>query len=143
MGFIVSISLSSMAQDVAFDLRIIESNIQHIEQKNNYYVGEYNTQTVMKNAHKHSTYNPLFLLGKAAMYSYQNVISPQLSKECPYEITCSNYCKLAIENKGLFVGVFMGVERLLRCNKLSMVDVLPTQISSETEKVIEPINVIK
>jgi putative component of membrane protein insertase Oxa1/YidC/SpoIIIJ protein YidD len=140
---LIGVSFWVKSQDVIFDLKIIESNIQHIEQKNSYYRGKYNTQDVMKNTNKHSSYNPFFFIGKAAMYSYQNMISAQLSKECPYEITCSNYCKLSIEKKGLFIGVFMGVERLLRCNKLSMIDVLPTQISSETEKVIEPINVIK
>lgn len=38
---------------------------------------------------------------------------------CLYEPTCSEYTMRAINNKGVILGILLGVWRLLRCNPLS------------------------
>lgn len=38
---------------------------------------------------------------------------------CLYEPTCSEYMKRAINNKGVILGIILGIWRLLRCNPFS------------------------
>lgn len=38
---------------------------------------------------------------------------------CLYHPTCSEYMKRCINNKGVILGILLGVWRLLRCNPLS------------------------
>ena len=38
---------------------------------------------------------------------------------CKYHPDCSEYCKQAIEKKGVFKGIALGVWRVLRCNPWS------------------------
>lgn len=40
-------------------------------------------------------------------------------RTCLYEPTCSEYTKRCINNWGVFVGILMGIWRILRCNPLS------------------------
>lgn len=43
-----------------------------------------------------------------------------LSKHtCLYEPTCSEYTKRCINNKGVILGLLLGLWRILRCNPLS------------------------
>lgn len=47
---------------------------------------------------------------------YQYAISPWLPKNCRYEPTCSNYMLQALKIHGLFKGLYLGIERILRCH---------------------------
>ena len=47
---------------------------------------------------------------------YQKHISPALPSCCRYVPTCSQYAIEAIEKRGMFVGIFLAVKRLLRCH---------------------------
>ncbi len=47
---------------------------------------------------------------------YQKHISPALPSCCRYMPTCSQYAIEAIEKRGVFVGIFLAVKRLLRCH---------------------------
>ena len=47
---------------------------------------------------------------------YQKHISPALLSCCRYVPTCSQYAIEAIEKRGVFVGIFLAVKRLFRCN---------------------------
>lgn len=38
---------------------------------------------------------------------------------CLYQPTCSEYMKRAINNKGVVLGIILGIWRILRCNPLS------------------------
>ena len=70
-------------------------------------------------------YNPVTLVLKGAMAAYQQAISPQLSRHCPYEITCSNFSKQAIQEFGIVKGVFLSADRILRCNRIGVLDTDP------------------
>lgn len=51
---------------------------------------------------------------------YQKNISPLLGKgKCKYYPTCSEYMLQAVQIHGAFKGFFMGVWRILRCNRFS------------------------
>ncbi|MEO6915986.1 MAG: membrane protein insertion efficiency factor YidD [Chitinophagaceae bacterium] len=77
-------------------------------------------------------YNPVSLLLKGTMYTYQHVISPQLSRSCAYEITCSNFSKQSIKEYGIVKGVFISADRILRCNRIGVLDVAPLDFNDVT-----------
>lgn len=47
---------------------------------------------------------------------YQAAISPYLGSKCRYEPSCSHYAVEAIEEWGVFKGVWMGAKRIGRCH---------------------------
>lgn len=53
-----------------------------------------------------------------ALALYQRFISPALGPRCRYWPTCSEYLRLAIEQKGVMRGGWAGAKRLLRCQPL-------------------------
>ncbi|HFC00596.1 MAG TPA: membrane protein insertion efficiency factor YidD [Phaeodactylibacter sp.] len=59
---------------------------------------------------------------------YQYAISPILGSSCRYNPTCSHYMVDAIEEWGVFKGVWMGLKRIGRCHpwsKRDMYDPVP------------------
>ncbi len=50
---------------------------------------------------------------------YQKYISANSKAHCKYYPTCSNYAIEAIKIHGAFVGFFMAIWRILRCNPFS------------------------
>ncbi|MFA6729397.1 MAG: membrane protein insertion efficiency factor YidD [Eubacteriales bacterium] len=49
---------------------------------------------------------------------YQSRISPDIPPSCRFYPTCSAYALEAFETRGFFVGIFLSVFRVLRCNPL-------------------------
>jgi hypothetical protein len=47
---------------------------------------------------------------------YKYFISPWLGGNCRFHPTCSEYCREAVEKRGLIKGCFLSIYRLLRCN---------------------------
>lgn len=47
---------------------------------------------------------------------YQKTISPYLGNHCRFFPTCSEYSKAAFERKGFFRGLYLTLNRMLRCN---------------------------
>ena len=48
---------------------------------------------------------------------YQKVLSPlKLRPSCIFYPTCSQYAIEAIEEHGFFIGLSLGIRRILRCN---------------------------
>ena len=50
---------------------------------------------------------------------YKRFLSPILPSACRFEPTCSVYMQQAIEKKGVFQGVYLGIKRILRCHPFS------------------------
>ena len=46
---------------------------------------------------------------------YQYAISPFLGSNCRFMPTCSAYTIEAIQNFGIFKGIWLGMKRILRC----------------------------
>jgi len=56
---------------------------------------------------------------KTSFFFYKNFISPQDFSNCTFTPSCSEYAKIALEEKGIFKGYLMTFDRLCRCNGLS------------------------
>ena len=121
------------------DLQLIESTSFSGTDTAKYYKGELNSQKMMHspNGRTISKINPLLFVARTGMWVYQNTLSPQLSRECPYEITCSNFSKQAIERFGLLKGVLISADRLMRCNPFSLSSVDDSKININTQKIID------
>ena len=55
----------------------------------------------------------LFFLG--LVYFYKFCISPLLPKSCRFTPTCSTYMIQAINEFGIFKGIFLGTKRVFKC----------------------------
>lgn len=53
---------------------------------------------------------------KALVVIYKKTLSPLIGRDCIFTPTCSVYMLNAVQKYGLFVGFFMGIWRILRCN---------------------------
>ena len=47
---------------------------------------------------------------------YQYLISPMLGSNCRYQPTCSQYMIEALEEWGIFKGLWLGTKRISRCH---------------------------
>ncbi len=47
---------------------------------------------------------------------YQLFISPMLGPKCRFQPTCSHYAIEAIEEWGIFKGIWLGIKRILKCH---------------------------
>jgi hypothetical protein len=55
-------------------------------------------------------------LALLALRGYKLFVSPWLPRACRFEPTCSVYMYQAIQMKGFWAGLFLGVKRVLRCH---------------------------
>lgn len=85
-------------------------------------------------------YNPVALTLKGAMLGYQRLMSQQLARSCPYQLTCSNFSKQAIEQYGLVKGVFLSADRITRCNRIGLLDVRPIDISETDGTILDSLS---
>lgn len=83
-------------------------------------------------------YNPITLTFGSLLFFYQKVMSPQISVDCPYELSCSNFSKNCIYKYGLIKGIALTADRLTRCTQFTMIDLEPIQINNKG-KIIDPI----
>jgi len=78
-----------------------------------------------------SKYNPISLLLSSALFTYQKVMSGQIASNCPYQLTCSNFAKVSLSEFGLFKGTALAVDRVIRCNKISLADIHPVRFNEK------------
>lgn len=53
-----------------------------------------------------------------SLFIYKESISPYVSTQCSYSLTCSDYAKNVIKEKGVLIGVFISIIRLGKCTLL-------------------------
>jgi len=82
-------------------------------------------------------YNPVNLTLGGLLYFYQKIVSPQLATNCPYEISCSAFSKVSIQEFGFIKGVPLTADRLTRCTQFTMMDILPSQINDTNGQIID------
>ena len=61
--------------------------------------------------------NPFYWVFSGLLTGYQQVISPQLSATCVYEVSCSRFSRIAIKKYGIIKGIALTADRLSRCTK--------------------------
>ena len=54
---------------------------------------------------------------------YQKYISPQISADCIYSLSCSRYSREALNKHGVVFGVLYSADRLMRCSSFCARDV--------------------
>lgn len=139
---VILLLLFAMAKaQPADDLALIRLQPEAAE-NSSYYTGQLNNRKVLQTQQQTivAKYNPVALVLKGTMFVYQHVISPQLSRGCPYEITCSNFSKLAIQEYGVVKGIFLSADRILRCNRIGILDVHPLDFNDRTGKIADAPN---
>lgn len=88
-------------------------------------------------------YNPVTLTLGGLLWIYQKAISPQLQSRCPYEVSCSAFSKVAIQEFGFIKGIPLTADRLTRCTQFTLIDILPSQIDPETGAIKDPLDKYK
>jgi len=124
--FLISSIVKSQSSK-SFDLSLIENNNHQINTPVAHrHAIQFKSKSVFLN------YNPINLFFKGSMYFYQNVISKQISAQCLYDISCSDFSKKSIQKYGLLKGVFLSADRILRCNRISALDIPASTINDST-----------
>lgn len=82
-------------------------------------------------------YNPVSLVLGGLMWTYQKVVSPQLSSSCLYSPTCSAYSNDLISDFGILKGLIFTADRLSRCNRLALMDYRIWEADLRTGKIRE------
>ena len=85
-------------------------------------------------------YNPITLALSGLMYTYQKLLSPQISANCYYEPTCSAYGKLMFQELGLVRGTMATADRILRCDRISATTFHPITVDPLDRKIHETAN---
>lgn len=127
------------------DIQLIRGRSFSNPQEFAHYHGQGNNEKALQTRH-HSViaeYNPVSLALKGLLLGYQKIVSEQLARSCPYEITCSNFSKQSIQEFGVFKGVFISADRILRCNRIGLLDVSPLSINPTTGAIIDPPNLYR
>jgi len=57
-------------------------------------------------------------LALGAVVTYERLVTPLLPNACRFAPTCSEYARLAIQERGLLRGIGLAAWRLLRCHPL-------------------------
>jgi len=70
-------------------------------------------------------YNPVTLTFGSLLYIYQRILSPQVSAECRFHMSCSTFSKSAIQEFGLIKGIALTSDRIMKCNRLAAADARP------------------
>ncbi len=82
-------------------------------------------------------FNPAYWMLNGALTGYQKVISPQISAECLYELSCSRFSRAAIQEFGIFKGIALSADRISRCNRVAATSIEFIRISPLTGRVID------
>ncbi|MDZ7776053.1 MAG: membrane protein insertion efficiency factor YidD [Bacteroidales bacterium] len=70
-------------------------------------------------------YNPVAVSLGGLLYLYQSILSQQISAECLFHPSCSQFGKNAIREFGLLKGVALTADRITRCNRIAAHDIHP------------------
>ena len=58
---------------------------------------------------------PAHVMFAGLMFVYKTFVSPVSGKHCPMYPSCSSFCRDAVAERGVFLGVIMAFDRLHRC----------------------------
>lgn len=70
-------------------------------------------------------WNPLSWIYQGGVAFYQKNVSMQIAANCIFETTCSHFSKALVQEFGVLGGSLLTVERLSRCNRISLVETSP------------------
>jgi putative component of membrane protein insertase Oxa1/YidC/SpoIIIJ protein YidD len=76
-------------------------------------------------------YNPVTLTLSSLLFTYQKWLSPQISADCLYSPSCSEYSKRLFKRYGLIGGIITSSDRLMRCDRISATTINPVSIGND------------
>ncbi len=135
MVFNMVFGKSLFAQSVTNDLAIIEHH-DHAP----FIIQHHKPEYIFSRSNVLIKYNPLSLVLGGSMFLYQSVVSPQINAQCLYQPSCSHFSVNAIREFGVFKGVFVSADRLMRCNRLASMDVFKLHVDPNTHRVAEEVS---
>lgn len=68
------------------------------------------------------------------MFLYQKLISPQISAQCLYEPSCSQFSQQLFKQYNPLKAFLSTVDRLMRCDRISATDIRTIQIDEHDHK---------
>jgi putative membrane protein insertion efficiency factor len=110
--FIILFPFLLGAQEASDDMALIFGHVLEQDQK----AGKDHLVYLQK------SHNPVKAILFFPLYLYQKVISEQISANCEFEISCSNYSIAVIKEFGFVKGICLTADRLTRCNGQSQAD---------------------
>lgn len=81
--------------------------------------------------------NPISFSLSTLMFFYQKVLSPQISADCLYSPTCSEYSRQLFIRFGLLKGFAFSADRIMRCDRISATTIHQINIDINDGKVHE------
>lgn len=84
--------------------------------------------------------NPFSYASIGLMFGYQRLISQQIGADCPYELSCSEHAKKAIERHGILKGSVLGFYQLQSCTPKTGYD-FPNHSINSDGRIINPIEI--
>jgi uncharacterized protein len=87
--------------------------------------------------------NPFRLFFGSLLYVYQKGISPQISRQCGFEVSCSEFSKTCIQQHGLFKGIALSADRMSRCTRIASFDLKIVDFDFKSKKIIDPVSFYK
>lgn len=83
--------------------------------------------------------NPFYWAYTGMTNFYQRNISVQIAANCIFEETCSRFSRKLVDEKGIFAGVVLSLDRISRCNKVTLVETSPLRFTKNS-KITESID---
>jgi putative membrane protein insertion efficiency factor len=117
MFLLMGIGASAQQYDFKHDLEIINKKLseEHADPYRRPYIYKNEPSLIKK-------LNPVNIVFGTSLYVYQNIFSRQISANCLYTPSCSEFSKDAIREYGALKGAILSVDRLKRCNVLAAMD---------------------
>lgn len=143
---ICTLSLSFLLNLVGFSQDLIRSNkdiIFAIKDQENKKIKRVRTYVYKKQKSFIKKYNPISLTFGSLLYFYQNALSPQFSADCLFHPTCSDFSKQAIQEYGIFKGVFLSADRITRCNRIAATSIHPLKFNEHNHHADDEIKLYK
>jgi putative component of membrane protein insertase Oxa1/YidC/SpoIIIJ protein YidD len=80
-----------------------------------------------------------FSLYQSSIGLYQKHISAQIGANCVFEVSCSRFSRQLVDEFGIVKGFFLSLDRVGRCNKLTLIETSPARLNT-SGKVVEQID---
>ena len=135
-----------LAYSTLFFSPVICQNISDLEliRAQNFANPSYESKRVVNfgisdNQHFIVKYNPVSITLSALLFAYQKYLSQQISADCLFVPSCSEYSKLLFKRYGIFGGIITSADRLMRCDRISATTINPISINEYDGKVHESV----
>jgi len=125
----------NMLNDLDSYKKIIESRNNTIDRDLSYFKGRYLFNNVDNIIVK---YNPLCISIGGMLFIYDNTLAPIISSPCLFSPSCSVFFKESIFEYGLLKAFFISSDRIIRCSRLSSIDI--NRSNTFNNKAIDPIS---